>query len=97
MSRAGERAASERARRRILSARPDDRALDLERSARLDELSETARIAAWVTVALRRVRIPRSRCTVGPEERVTCVAAVELARVVVECKQEAGLVDGMLA
>src|SRR6185436_6369124 len=27
---------------------------------------ETARIAACVTVALRRVRIPRSRCTVGP-------------------------------
>ena len=54
------------ARRRILAARADDRALDLERLDAWMSCPQTARSAACVTVALRRGRIPRRRCTDGP-------------------------------
>ncbi|TML22455.1 MAG: class I SAM-dependent methyltransferase [Actinobacteria bacterium] len=84
------------ARRRRRSAPANDRSLDLTGASRLDELAADG---TQRRVRNRR-RPPRSHAPQGangvPEQRVAGEAAMELARVVVQCEHEARVLHGSL-
>jgi hypothetical protein len=81
----------------VLAARSDDRPLERERLAGLDELSAYGPQRRVGNGGPSPGSEPSKSSRRRPEERVVREAAVELARVVVECEDEACALERWLA